>query len=202
MQVLPVDPGSQVVHNSLLDLFLYPVVRLSLQLQRLVVILPLLTYKLKINYIFRGLYFGFPTICFFLTSFSARRHRKGKTHPLKVEEVFFEGLSGLSLLALVDDIGVFFVAAAFVIFAAMSLPVTKTHPAEVFKTRKHAINNRGAVQNASQSSKVVCHCGDRRCIKKIILTMFTLGTLLKETQRKEVRGVNESKIGKEQVMLT
>ena len=54
-----------------------------------------------------------------------------KTHPLKVEEVFLEGLSGLSLLALVDYIRVFFVAAALVVFAAMSLPVTKTHPAEV-----------------------------------------------------------------------
>lgn len=41
VQVLPVDPGSQVVHHSLLDLLLDPLVRLSLQLQRLVVILPL-----------------------------------------------------------------------------------------------------------------------------------------------------------------
>lgn len=41
MQVLPVDPGSQVVHNSLLDLLLDSLVCLSLQLQRLVVILPL-----------------------------------------------------------------------------------------------------------------------------------------------------------------
>ncbi len=56
-----------------------------------------------------------------------------KTHPLKVEEVFLEGLSGLSLLALVDYIRVFFVAAALVVFTAMSLPVTKTHPAEVFE---------------------------------------------------------------------
>lgn len=59
-----------------------------------------------------------------------------KTHPLKVEEVFFEGLSGLSLLALVDYIRVFFVAAALIVFAAVSLPVTKTHPAEVFQKNK------------------------------------------------------------------
>lgn len=47
MQVLPVDPGSQVVHHSLLDLLLDPLVCLSLQLQRLVVILPLEGQKLK-----------------------------------------------------------------------------------------------------------------------------------------------------------
>ena len=56
-----------------------------------------------------------------------------KTHPLKVEKVFFEGLSGLSLLALVDYIRVFFVAATLIVLAAVSLPVTKTHPAEVLK---------------------------------------------------------------------
>lgn len=53
------------------------------------------------------------------------------SHPLKVEEIFLESLSGLSLLALVNYIRVFFVAAAFVVFTAVSLPVTKTHPAKV-----------------------------------------------------------------------
>lgn len=42
MQVLPVDPGPEVVHHPFLDLLLDPLVRLSLQLQRLVVVLPLL----------------------------------------------------------------------------------------------------------------------------------------------------------------
>lgn len=56
-----------------------------------------------------------------------------KTHPLEVEEVFFEGLSGLSLLTLVDYVRVFFVTAALIVFTAVSLPVTKTHPAEVFQ---------------------------------------------------------------------
>lgn len=63
--------------------------------------------------------------------------REKKTHPFKVEEVFFKGLPGLSLLALVDYIRVFFVAAALVIFTAMSLPVSKTHPAEVFQKTEH-----------------------------------------------------------------
>lgn len=47
MQVLPVDPGPKVVHHSLLDLLLDPLVRLSLQLQRLVVVLPLFGFKKK-----------------------------------------------------------------------------------------------------------------------------------------------------------
>lgn len=59
--------------------------------------------------------------------------KKKKTHPFKVEEVFLEGFSGLSLLALVDYVRVFFVAAALVVFTAVSLPITKTHPAEVFQ---------------------------------------------------------------------
>lgn len=62
----------------------------------------------------------------------------GKTaYPLKVEEIFLEGLSGLSLLALVDYIRIFFVATALVVFTAMGLPVSKTHPAEVFHKRKN-----------------------------------------------------------------
>lgn len=60
-----------------------------------------------------------------------RNEDRKKSHPLKIEEVFFEGLSGLSLLALVDYIRIFFVAAALVVFTAVSLPVTKTHPAEI-----------------------------------------------------------------------
>lgn len=47
MQVLPVDPGPKVVHHSLLDLLLDPLVRLSLQLQRLVVVLPLFGFLKK-----------------------------------------------------------------------------------------------------------------------------------------------------------
>lgn len=46
MQVLPVDPGSQIVHYSLLDLLLNPLVCLSFQLQRFVVILPLVGKKI------------------------------------------------------------------------------------------------------------------------------------------------------------
>lgn len=50
MQVLPVDPGPEVVHHPLLDLLLDPLVRLSLQLQRLVVVLPLFGFlKKEIN---------------------------------------------------------------------------------------------------------------------------------------------------------
>lgn len=47
MQVLPVDPGPEVVHHPLLDLLLDPLVRLSLQLQRLVVVLPLFGFLKK-----------------------------------------------------------------------------------------------------------------------------------------------------------
>lgn len=146
MQVLPVDPGSQVVHNPFLDLFLYPVVCLSLQLQRLVVILPLIIKKLKTNKThFQSLsYLVYPPSVFILDILlSAVQHRKERTHPLKVEKIFFEGLSGLSLLALVDNIRVLFVAAAFVVFTAMSLPVTETHPAEVLKITKYTIINQG-----------------------------------------------------------
>lgn len=48
VKILPVNPRSQVVHHSLLDLLLDPLVRLSLQLQGLVVIFPLVWGK-KIN---------------------------------------------------------------------------------------------------------------------------------------------------------
>lgn len=54
-------------------------------------------------------------------------------YPLKVEEVFLQGLSGLCLLALVYDVRVLFVATALVILAAMSLPIPQTHPAEIYK---------------------------------------------------------------------
>lgn len=54
------------------------------------------------------------------------------SYPLKVEEVFFQGLSSLRLLALVDDIGILFVATALVILAAVSLPISQTHPAEIY----------------------------------------------------------------------
>ena len=55
------------------------------------------------------------------------------THPLKVEEVFLQGLAGLGLLALVDDVGVLLVAAALVVLTAVGLPVAQTHPAEVWR---------------------------------------------------------------------
>lgn len=54
------------------------------------------------------------------------------SHPLKVEEVFLEGLSGLCLLALVDDVWVLLVATALIVLTAMGLPVPQTHPAEVY----------------------------------------------------------------------
>lgn len=54
------------------------------------------------------------------------------SHPLKVEEVFLEGLSGLCLLALVDDVWVLLIATALIVLTAMGLPVPQTHPAEVY----------------------------------------------------------------------
>lgn len=54
------------------------------------------------------------------------------SHPLKVEQVFFEGLSCLRLLALIHNVWILFVATALVILAAMSLPITQTHPAEIY----------------------------------------------------------------------
>lgn len=54
------------------------------------------------------------------------------SHPLKVEQVFLKGLSGLRLLALIHDVWILFVATALVILAAMSLPITQTHPAEIY----------------------------------------------------------------------
>lgn len=41
LEVLPVDPGPQVVHDPLLDLLVNPLVCLCLQLQALVVVFPL-----------------------------------------------------------------------------------------------------------------------------------------------------------------
>lgn len=54
------------------------------------------------------------------------------SYPLKVEQVFFEGLSGLGLLALIHYVWVLFVATALVVLTAMSLPITQTHPAEIY----------------------------------------------------------------------
>lgn len=53
-------------------------------------------------------------------------------YPLEVEKVFFQGLSSLRLLALVHDVGVLFVATALVILTAVSLPISQTHPAEIY----------------------------------------------------------------------
>lgn len=127
MQVLPVDPGPEVVHHPLLDLLLDPLVRLSLQLQRLVVVLPLFEFlKKDIN----------ETPLKPNTPLDCLKAWWRETHPLKVEEVLFQGLSGLSLLALVDYIWIFFVATALVVLAAVGLPVTETHPAEILQNRK------------------------------------------------------------------
>lgn len=41
LEVLPVDPGPQVIHDPLLDLLVNPLVCLCLQLQALVVVFPL-----------------------------------------------------------------------------------------------------------------------------------------------------------------
>ena len=46
------------------------------------------------------------------------------TYPLKVEQVLLEGLPGLGLLALVDDVGVLLVSAALIVLAAMGLPIS------------------------------------------------------------------------------
>lgn len=54
------------------------------------------------------------------------------SYPLKVEEVFFQGLSSLCLLALVHDVRILFIAAALVILTAVSLPISQTHPAEIY----------------------------------------------------------------------
>lgn len=70
-----------------------------------------------------------------------------KSHPLKVEEVFLKGLSGLSLLALVDYIRVFFVATALVVFTAVSLPITKTHPAEICEKNTKILMASQCMQN-------------------------------------------------------
>lgn len=126
MQVLPVDPGPEVVHHPLLDLLLDPLVRLSLQLQRLVVVLPLFGFLKKRDKWNSKL--NTPLDCL--------KAWWRETHPLKVEQVLFQGLSGLSLLALVDYIWIFFVATALVVLAAVGLPVTETHPAEILQSRK------------------------------------------------------------------
>lgn len=53
------------------------------------------------------------------------------SYPLKIEQVLLKGLPGLCLLTLVYNIRILFVPTAFVVLAAMSLPVSQTHPAEV-----------------------------------------------------------------------
>lgn len=53
------------------------------------------------------------------------------SYPLKIEQVLLKGLSGLCLLTLVYNIRILFVPTAFVVFAAVSLPVPQTHPAEI-----------------------------------------------------------------------
>lgn len=45
-------------------------------------------------------------------------------YPLKVEQVLLEGLPGLGLLALVDDVGVLLVPAALIVLAAVGLPIS------------------------------------------------------------------------------
>lgn len=46
------------------------------------------------------------------------------TYPLKVEQVLLEGLPGLGLLALVDDVRVLLVPTALIVLAAMGLPIS------------------------------------------------------------------------------
>lgn len=53
------------------------------------------------------------------------------SYPLKIEQVLLKGLPGLCLLTLVYNIRILFVPTAFVVLAAVSLPVSQTHPAEV-----------------------------------------------------------------------
>lgn len=53
------------------------------------------------------------------------------SYPLKIEQVLLKGLPGLCLLTLVYNIRILFVPTAFVVLAAVSLPISQTHPAEV-----------------------------------------------------------------------
>lgn len=139
MQVLPVDPGPEVVHHPLLDLLLDPLVRLGLQLQRLVVVLPLFAniYVLKKK---KKVKWNSHKVNTLLECVKAWWR---ETHSLEVEEVLFEGFSGLRLLALVDYIWVFFVATALVVLAAVGLPVAETHPAEILPRKKNTLLKTG-----------------------------------------------------------
>lgn len=58
------------------------------------------------------------------------------SYPLKIEQVLLKGLPGLCLLTLVYNIRILFVPTAFVVLAAMSLPVSQTHPAEVCRKQQ------------------------------------------------------------------
>lgn len=57
--------------------------------------------------------------------------QEGGSYPLKIEQVLLKRLPGLCLLALIYNVRVLFVSTAFVVLAAMSLPVPQTHPAKV-----------------------------------------------------------------------
>lgn len=65
-----------------------------------------------------------------LKSYSSSGQRD-VSYPLKIEQVLLKGLPGLCLLTLVYNIRILFVPTAFVVLAAVSLPVSQTHPAEV-----------------------------------------------------------------------
>lgn len=58
------------------------------------------------------------------------------SYPLKIEQVLLKGLPGLCLLTLVYNIRILFVPTAFVVLAAVSLPVSQTHPAEVCRKQR------------------------------------------------------------------
>lgn len=46
------------------------------------------------------------------------------TYPLKVKQVLLEGLPGLGLLALVDNVGVLLVPTALIVLTAVGLPIS------------------------------------------------------------------------------
>lgn len=46
------------------------------------------------------------------------------TYPLKIEQVLLEGLPGLGLLTLIDNVRILLIPTALIILAAMSLPIS------------------------------------------------------------------------------
>lgn len=110
--------------------------------------------------------------------------RTGMSHPFKVEEVFFQGLSSLCLLALVDDVRILFIATAFIILAAMRFPVSQTHPTEICPDKQTCTSIRVGretfvwIRTEFIFIKSSCMEGSDA------LTVFTLGTLLLRKKKK------------------